>query len=167
MYIMLGIGVAFLLGGCALPPRKAGVPPRPATPRIIQPVRADKGASAGEAGGKPTMRTPSPRQVASLQLVVLAWKNIDAGHLDMAISLLERAVALDGYNGRAYYALAQAWSRKGELRRALAFLEKAELFLQGDVKTLKNVYLLEAALYEKMGNHVKADAYRVKASHLP
>ncbi len=108
----------------------------------------------------------SPQHLASLELVDVGRQNIEAGNIDRGISMLERAISLDVYNGRAYYYLSVAWLKKNQPSRALEFARKAELLCQGKKQELKKIYLLESEIFEKMGNRDKSDMYRWKARKL-
>ena len=162
---LLFFGLVFLLSGCVSysvnPPPYP--PPPPSSPPRAEAPPPQQGTSPGKTSGQqapPLSQTP--QQVASLRLVDHGEREIRAGHYDRGISLLERAISLDGYNGRAYYLLAVAWLRKRVPRRALGFAQKAELLFQGNPDRLKKVYQMESRIYEKLGQPEKARQYRNK-----
>lgn len=88
------------------------------------------------------------------------------GNCDRGITLLERALTLNGYNPMAYYYLSLAWLKKGDAEKALTFSRKAELFSQENHGTLKKVYLLEGEIYRKLGNGEKSRWYRNRAAQI-
>ncbi len=114
----------------------------------------------------PVVDDSSPQHMASLELVDVGRRNIEAGNVDQGISMLERAISLDAYNRRAYYYLSVAWLKKNQPSRALEFAKKAELLCQGRKRELKKIYLLERDIYLRMGNKDKADMYQWKADKL-
>jgi hypothetical protein len=166
------ISILFLLSGCvsfSVNPRPYPSTGQPTSPQAERPsphhgeVAGKTAGTATPAGKTPETSSHTPRQVASLRLVDHGEREIHAGHYNRGISLLERAISLDGYNGRAYYLLALAWQEKGEPRRALGFAQKAELLFQRNPAKLKKVYEMESRIYESLGQPEKAGQYRDKA----
>jgi tetratricopeptide (TPR) repeat protein len=85
------------------------------------------------------VRTPSPREEASIQLTKEGIELLQAGNYDNAIRLFEQAVGLNPYNGQSYYYLAQAWLQKGMLSQAKEFNSLAKIYLKDDKDWLTRV----------------------------
>lgn len=104
-------------------PSPAPVPtPVPAEP--IPPEIAEKQPMVFE--------EPKPRMLASLELTQQAKIFIAKNQIDRAISVLEKAIALEPANGQNYFYLAEAWLLKGNLYQALNFNELAEIHFKSD-----------------------------------
>jgi tetratricopeptide (TPR) repeat protein len=104
------IATVLIVSGCATVPAGTGTSSQ-AEPREAEQLGPD-GQAPGN-GGQAT-ESPSPRSVASLQLVRAAKSLIDDGRPDEAIRMLERAVNINPGNGQAYYYLAEAWLMKDD-----------------------------------------------------
>ena len=71
-----------------------------------------------------------PQELASLQLTEQARILLDSDRPDDAIRILERAVNLHPQNGEAYYYLAEAWLKKGNVSQAKEFHDLAAIYLE-------------------------------------
>jgi hypothetical protein len=71
-------------------------------------------------------------ELASLRLAASGHAMIEAGSLDGALEVLERAVSLYGGNGCAYVFLAYVHHVEGRAERGLEFLYDARLHLPAD-----------------------------------
>jgi len=70
--------------------------------------------------------------MASLHLTEQGQMLLERGKIDDAISVLERAVSIYGANGKNYYYLAEAWTKKGNIIQAREWNRLAEMYLAGD-----------------------------------
>jgi len=75
---------------------------------------------------------PRSREMASLHLTEQGQMLLERGKIDDAISVLERAVSIYGANGKNYYYLAEAWTKKGNIIQAREWNRLAEMYLAGD-----------------------------------
>jgi tetratricopeptide (TPR) repeat protein len=123
-------------------------------------------SSEGAPTANPAEENKSPQLVASMHLVEEGNHNLEQGALDAAIALFEQAIQIDGYNGDAFFGLANAWQRRDAPSRALEFARKAEILFQDQPAKLKKVYLLEADILEGMDDWQNASNYRQKADRL-
>jgi len=115
---------------------------------------------------EPAKEVPQPQFLASMHLVDQAKASLAQGKIESAISLFEQAIQVDVYNGEAFFGLARAWRMKGSMVKASEFARKAELLFQDQPGQLKEVYLLEAAIFKQLGDTSKAEVYAKKASRL-
>lgn len=76
----------------------------------------------------------NPQALASLELISQARALIEKNRLDAAIALLERSVNLHPQDGQAYYYLAEAWLKKGNIHQAEEFHRLAGIYLQNNPK---------------------------------
>jgi tetratricopeptide (TPR) repeat protein len=65
-------------------------------------------------------------------MTTAALSSIDAGNLEHALDLLERAVSVDGSAGYAFAYLGYLYAESGRGERALAFLDQALALLAPD-----------------------------------
>jgi hypothetical protein len=149
-----------LLWGCATPP----APPSATTPRVGERSGAPATTPAPQPSPSPSAPTalrpreqpPSATMVASAQWVEEAGSAIDAGDYDRATSLLERAISVEPNNGRAFYYYGLTMGERGRPGSALSLLQKAEILLQGDARTLGAVYARMGANLERLGRRQEA-----------
>lgn len=66
-----------------------------------------------------------PARVAHLRMTTAALNSIDAGNLEHALDLLERAVSVDGTAGYAFAYLGYLYAESGRADQALAFVDQA------------------------------------------
>ena len=76
-----------------------------------------------------TPEVKKPRELASLQLTEQARILMNSDKPDDAIRILEKAVNLHPQNGEAYYYLAEAWLKKGNVSQAKEFHDLAVIYL--------------------------------------
>ena len=74
----------------------------------------------------------NPQALASLELINQARGLIEKNRLDAAIRVLERSVNLHPQNGEAYYYLAEAWLKKGNIPQAKEFHRLAGIYFRND-----------------------------------
>jgi predicted Zn-dependent protease len=80
----------------------------------------------------PEPETTAPETVsASAGLLVSARDAIDAGDLDRAEALLQRAQRIDSQNGDVYLALARLYRERGNRAAASGAAERGLLYCQG------------------------------------
>lgn len=159
-YCALCLAAMLILWGCASTPS----PPPAATPQAGErsggpaapsPPQARSSPSAPVAM-RPREQPPSATMVASAQWVEEASSAIDAGDYDRATSLLERAISVEPNNGRAFYYYGVAMGERGRPGSALSLLQKAEILLQGDARTLGDVYARMGTNLERLGRRQEA-----------
>ncbi len=85
-----------------------------------------RGAETG-----PSSSAPSPKTLASLNLVQQARELLERGRPGESIRVLERALRIDPGNGQSAFYLAEAWIMKGDLAQAEAFHRVASSQLSG------------------------------------
>ena len=91
----------------------------------------------GETGSTPDK--PSPRAIASLQLIDQGRLFLESGKPDHAIRMYEQALNLDPANGQNYYYLSEAWLMKGNIEQASEFNRLAAIYLDCDAKWMGRV----------------------------
>lgn len=140
-WIVLGI-VLLLWVGCAQMVIWQPTP-APAEPAAVveapQPAGPETTIPSQEPGTSRDDRTPAeekpklnPQALASLELISHARTLIEKNRPDAAIRVLERSVNLHPQNGRAYYYLAEAWLKKGNVPQAKEFHRLAGIYLRND-----------------------------------
>jgi len=130
------------------------------------PIATSGPAPERKPAAEPPEPPKSPQLVASLHLVDEGNRNLAQGQVDEAIALFEQAIQVDGYNGDAFFGLANAWQRRDAPTRALEFARKAEILFQDRPSKLKKVYLLQADILEGQDDWQNAAGYRAKADRL-
>jgi tetratricopeptide (TPR) repeat protein len=70
--------------------------------------------------------------------------------------MLERAISVEPNNGRAFYYYGLAMGERGRPGAALSLLQKAEILLQGDARTLGEVYAQMGTNLERLGRRPEA-----------
>ena len=90
------------------------------------------------------------QQSASLSLTRRGRDSLEQGRTDEAITLLEKAIALQPTNPYAYYYMARARFIQSESGQALALLAKAELSFGDDSSWLTWVFLLRGQIDETL-----------------
>jgi hypothetical protein len=163
------------------PPSSASSLPAPPQPQsapqhlpqgpILKPPPSftEQDLSSGSSTGPPPAKkqeAQSPQLLASMHLVDQAKASIAQGKVDHAITLLEKSIQVDGYNGEAFFQLAKAWRMKGSRQKSVEFFQKAEILYQDNPAKLKELYRFAAELYKDSGDAVKSDQYRQKAARL-
>lgn len=98
----------------------------------------------------------SPQLVASFRSAAEGRAALQRGDLDGAEDLLERALGLDPANPFSYLLLADLRIRRGDLRQALVFLDKAEIHFRGHPYWLGEVYARKGLCWEKLGSATEA-----------
>jgi tetratricopeptide (TPR) repeat protein len=97
----------------------------------------------------PSVKQPSPRAVASLQLTEQAQMLLQANQTDEAIRVLEQAINVNPSNGQNYYYLAEAWIKKGNIAQAVEFNRLAGIYLTKDPDWMAKVVKQKRYLDEK------------------
>lgn len=98
----------------------------------------------------------SPQLVASFRSAAEGRAALQQGDLAGAEDLLERALGLDPANPFSYLLLADIRMRRGDLRQALVFLDKAEIHFRGHPYWLGEVYGRKGLCWEKLGSPTEA-----------
>ena len=137
---MLSIGLALVLmlgGGCTKQVIHVERPPdEPLTPPVApESTAADTPATVTMTPlpeGEPAAPILSARQVAARNLAREGQISLGRGDVAAAIDTLEHSLKLDARNGEAYFYLADAWRRQGNLRQARQFHRMARTYLEND-----------------------------------
>ncbi len=103
------------------------------------PAETWKETGEGAQQAEKAVPSKSPGEVASVSLMEQARRYLDAGDAESAIRILEQSIALNPYNGRGYYLLAEAWILKKDPKRALSFNRMARSYLKGDAAWEKRI----------------------------
>ena len=85
------------------------------------------------------IQPPSPRDLASQNLMDQAVKYLDDDMPDESIRNLERAVTISPGRGENYYYLAEAWYMKGNYSQAREYNSLAAIYLKDDSKWMNLV----------------------------
>jgi Flp pilus assembly protein TadD len=147
--------------GCAAPSVRQPTASSPTTPPRVGERTEDRTATPGPqppppVAMRPREQPPSATMVASAQWVEEASRAIDVGDYDRATSLLERAISVEPNSGRAFYYYGLAMGERGRPGAALSLLQKAEILLQGDARTLGVVYAQMGSNLERLGRRPEA-----------
>ena len=143
--------------GCAAPPVQQPTASSPTTPpRVGEQTAPPVPQPPPPVAMRPREQPPSATMVASAQWVEEASRAIDVGDYDRATSLLERAISVEPNNGRAFYYYGLAMGERGRPGAALSLLQKAEILLQGDARTLGEVYAQMGTNLERLGRRPEA-----------
>jgi predicted Zn-dependent protease len=130
--------------GCTFPkpvlPPARSIPPEVKRPEIPKSTRPEE----------TPRETPSPRAIASLELLKRGRLLIEAGKPDEAIRYLERAVNLYPGRGENYYYLAEAWLMKGNASQASEYNTLATVHFKGDPEWIKRI-AFQKKLIDKIG----------------
>lgn len=180
---LLVVAWALLVGGCApraavhVPvewryppekPRQASTPSQSQQPILAPdaPIQERDVSGAEGAAAGASQEPATPQRLASTGFVEQGDAHMAQGNADEAIAFYEQAVQVDAYNGDAFFGLAKAWRRKGQLARSLEFARKAEILFQNRTSKLKDVYLFQADLHQALNDPEKARWYRDRAARL-
>lgn len=132
----------FLLGGCmAFPPE--GARPDP-------PLRPIEGPGAGISPGQ------EGQERASFQMTEEGRGHLNAGRIEEAASLFQKAISLFPKNPYAYYYLGRSRYLGQDYARALPALDRAELFLSRDPAWLSKVSTLRGQVFEALSRRTEA-----------
>ena len=110
-----------MAAGCAAPVPIASVPPAAPPVTKAPEIKPDDLDAQRDA-----------RVAAAGELVRQGRRLLDSGDADGAISILERAVALNPADGQNYFYLAEAWLAKANAHQATEFNRLAESYFQGN-----------------------------------
>lgn len=103
----------------------------------------------------------SPQRAVSFRTAAEGRAALQKGDLEAAEDLLERALGLDPANPFSYLYLADVRMRRGDLRQALVFLDKAEIHFRGHPYWLGEVCARKGLCWERLGSPAEAgQAYR-------
>lgn len=129
---LLIIFICITLTGCAgrkpikIPPDEVSSPEP--SPAVIEKEGETKYPPAPEE----TIKRPSPRDLASRNLMEQGVTFLDAHNPDESIRSLEKAVTISPRIGENYYYLAEAWYMKGNLSQAKEYNSLAAIYLKDD-----------------------------------
>ena len=86
-----------------------------------------------------TIQRPSPRDLASRNLMEQALILLEDNRPDESIRNLEKAVTVSPASGENYYYLAEAWYMKGNLAQAGEYNSLAAIYLKDDIRWMGRV----------------------------
>lgn len=126
--------VFLVLAGCAgrqpvrIPPDDVSVSDH------SQPLTEEKGETSYPPEPEETVKHPTARDQASLNLMEQAMNFLDANKPDESIRTLEKAVTISPGRGESYYYLAEAWLMKGNYSQAREYNSLAAIYLKEDAR---------------------------------
>ena len=131
--------VFFILAGCAgrepirIPPDDVSVPDS------SLPLIEEKGETSYPPEPEETIKRPTPRDQASLNLMEQAVNFLDENKPDESIRTLEKAVTISPGRGESYYYLAEAWLMKGNYSQAREYNSLAAIYLKDDARWMNQI----------------------------
>lgn len=86
-----------------------------------------------------TLDVMTPQRQASMRLVEKGRALADSGDYERAAASFRDAINVDGSNGIAYYYMASADAKLGQIDVALGLLDKAEALLGADAEWMAKI----------------------------
>ncbi len=131
--------ICLILSGCAAR-QPVKIPPDDET--VLESSQADiveEGETLYPTEPEEDIQRPTPRDMASQNLMEQALMFLDQNKPDESIRHLERALGISPGRGENYYYLAEAWYMKGNLTQAREYNSLAAIYLKDDARWMERV----------------------------